>query len=439
MSRVLAMLVVLILSMEQANAVSLGKNGRGQVLLFPFVTAQNGWDTYLGLNLSLFGGQIVKLRFLDARDGELVQSFNIYSQQGFNWRAAVFESQDGPVLRIGEGNCTISDRGTFGGAGTDFELDASLFMVEAYLVSMTLDNDFRESTCEEIAARWGAQGEWVTDDPNIGLEQREEPETTIVGYFDLVNVVSGLSGSQPATALRDVLEDVPHTSPASEQPNLSMADPVAVAPNGEVVTYEEWDGIDAIAWIMTNGGDGSVITNDVITNDGIRASTDWVVAKPLAGYRTDLANTVISGEELFCESTGIDASGPESVRVEVSNPWGVSGGGDNVGLYYTPFSPAIYQSYQPFLCYSVNVVSFGNNDAIFLAEDADNQYRFTDLNGISMSDTSRTVDYAFLYRDRARIAFRATTFVNGQIEWISSSPPVYSIANYMTLRAHVLR
>src|SRR6056297_1840456 len=129
-----------------AFAVERAPDGRGEVLLFPLVTAENGWDTYLNLRADPAGGQIVRLRVLEGRDGAVVNAFNLYLLPGENWGAAVTQSGGGTLLRIAEGSCVIADNGARGGAGAEFPLDLDIGMAEAYTISAMLDEGLRQSS-----------------------------------------------------------------------------------------------------------------------------------------------------------------------------------------------------------------------------------------------------------------------------------------------------
>lgn len=419
-----------------ALAASLDANGRGQVLLFPFVTSQEGWDTYLGLNLGP-PGHIVRLRFLDPVDGKELHTFNVYSNFGENWRAAVTHEESGPVLRIGEGSCTVSDSGSFGGVGTDFDLDFPLMMVEAYSFSSYLDDSLMQLSCADIAARWETGGIWRTD-PEDGLTTSGSSRSlTISGYFDLVNVQRGLSSAENATALMDFASELSHSAPDDGEPNLGSADPISILPNGD--EYQFTTGIDAIARLLSVGFFKSV-ANDVITAKSIAASTDWIVTFPLSGYQIyGLDTAIIDGETRRCSSSGLVTESEPSIEQAEYFPWtyqgtgvSVSGGGSAIGTVPT-------RRYLPFLCYAVNTLTFGDATPIFQTDGSVHNFRLSGIEG-SMDDVVYWVSYEFrdggvLPNDiyRPLIGFRATTYVNGTLNGGAV------LANYMAIRKHDLR
>ncbi len=442
----------------QAQAASLSTDGRGQVLLFPFITSENDWDTYLGIKTAPAGGNIVRLRFLGARDGNLLHTFTIYSAEGEDWRAAVTQAGDGSLLRIAEGSCTLADSGQFGGPGDEFPLAAGVMMLEAYAVSLRLDEELVEAPCAELAARWDSGGDWRAD-PDDGLEEddwvfsyfSEGYAVGIAGYFDLVNVEKALSATLPATPLRNVMGNVPHTAPDAETPNLMDADAIVQMPDGTTLEPASGEGIDAVAMVLAvqepqppgNFSPG-VIANDVITAKGVNASTDWIVTLPLRGYRTYGDVIEYEGEVRQCDPLGAAIITENFVTFNRSldrswSTWGegVMHNGRFSGIAIDPVPPL---GSAPFLCSAVNVLTFGDSDPIFLSEDAEGQYRAEGFRFDSWSDVVRTMEYRFLnfrnppheFRGRPVLGFRATTFVNNTLGGSTRA----ILSNYMTLREH---
>ncbi len=454
-ARATAVLLLITLASHAAGA-KLSPNGRGQVLLFPFVTAENGWDTFIGLNLDVTGGHIVRLRFMHPKDGTALHTFNIYSRYGENWRAAVTAVQDGWALRIAEGSCTVSETGEFGGPGKDFPLDTGVSMLEVYSVSRVLDDYTAEPrdpppqfTCEQLAQRFEPGGRW-RDNPDELLTVPHGPPPEISGYFDLVKVRQGLSATLRAVAIADFAESIPHTSPAADTPGLADADPVAVLDDGTVFEPPSGEGIDAIAMLLSrpdlpgNSGSRHDIVNDVITVAGIAASTDWIVAFPLRGYAPERApNAEVGGEPRLCETTGNFNSGEDFVQTSTCGySWLLWGGGQYkaYGRFCPSPSPPVY--HEPMACNAVNSIAFGDSAPIFLDAASDYQYAMPGIGDFSAADTSARFAYALLggwNRDgqgyKPVLGFRVTTFINGTLG--SGSKP--TLANYMTIRPHVAR
>ena len=235
MSR-LILFVFLAIATQIAHAAVRDDSGKGQVLLFPFFTTENGWDTYINIVLLAEAhDEVLKVRVLDGVDGAVVNTFNVYAKVGENWRAALTEGvNDKPVLRIAEGSCTISADGSFGGNGTDFPLNTATGLIEVYRVSVRRASGgiiICDTSCEELAQRWDTGGAWQQNSMDGLVGDDTQPE--VIGHFDLVNVPLGLSSEQPAIGLREFAEFVPHTAPDATRPSLDDATPVARLDTGQ--------------------------------------------------------------------------------------------------------------------------------------------------------------------------------------------------------------
>lgn len=438
--------LVLLTFTATAFAVERAPDGRGEVLLFPLVIADNGWDTYLNLRADPAGGQIVRLRFLDGRDGAVVNAFNVYLLPGENWGAAVTQSGSGTLLRIAEGSCVIADNGTRGGAGAEFPLDLDIGMVEAYVISGRLDEGLRQSNCTQFAQRWNPGGVWDSN-PQLNLEAASGAQTQLAGFLSLVNVEKGLSADLAATALRNLNEDIAHTAPGDPSPNLAEASPVAVLPDGSEWLPESGEGIDAVAKVLSPIETGA-ISNEVTTLNSVGASTDWVVTFPLAGYREYRSprEAEIDGKRRTCSSSYQRTDSQDGLRTTHEDlPWYGWGGGVTAGRpeAYMPvdYDPVPFFYVEPFLCFSVNVVSFGDMPPVLVASDSDRADRLTQIDSVSLSDLPGWhFRYTFIGAVLPGsdglmpvIAFRATQFINSTLEGGTVR------ANYLFLRPHEAR
>lgn len=369
----LFIVVFLFCSAIPALSVVRVDSGKGQVLLYPFFTTENGWDTYINVVLlSETNDEVLKVRILDGVTGAVSNTFNIYSKVGENWRVALAQTELGePFMRIGEGSCTVSEDGSFGGSGTDFPLDTSTGLVEIYRVTVRdaqANGVLSDFSCEELAQRWEMGGAWDADPMNGLVQVDSQPE--IVGHFDLINVPLGLASEQPAIGLRDFTEVIPHTAPESSTPTLEDADPTARLESGEVVVPASGEGIDAIALLLSTGEEAT-ITNDVVLVSSVAASTDWIVSFPLRGYKDYGAYEVeIDGEMRTCnENEVLGGASMPSIERSLTRIWASWGGfpafrGTNV------IDPAPPVNYSPILCYPVNVLTFGENAPVFLTSES---------------------------------------------------------------------
>ncbi len=422
------------------EAIELRHDHKGNVLLLPFFTANNHWDSLINITITSGELAILKLRVRDGIDGKEVNSFNIYTFGGENWRAGIGKDENNnTILRIAEGSCTVANNLEFGGAGSTFNLGASLGSIEIYAVGARILFPGSVTNCEETVNRWRPQGIWLSNSLDGLLDI---PTPLISAEMTLVNVKEGLAASYTATAFhefKDKMKDqIPHTSPSDSSPTLAEATPVATLENGVDVVPLSGEGIDAVAMIMSPIGRSS-ITNDVVTENAIAASTDWVISYPLDGYKNYRPFSVsIDGVERHCETFNLP---PKNGGPVVQSPLGDSNGvffswgqGKTKGGEGTLFDPPPLVDVGVDLCNAVNVLSFDGKPSILEPQGSSNM---TNLSGITAGDASMLtmgfIQPFFPEQDVRRpvIGFRLTTFVNGTLDGGSV------LANYAVLKPHL--
>lgn len=453
-------IIVVCIDSNSASAVKLGQNGKGQVLIFPFFTAQNGWDTYIDLTLDGSSGAtvptILKIYVRDGVDGEIVNGFNVYT--GFdrnsdggawNWRASISQNEsDETILRIAEGPCTVSNERIGGSEGHEFLLEAGLGIIEVYAISKGLEFGVDEELmdCQNAVDRWNPLGTW-RDDPNEGLVENNFNHQ-ISGDATLINVFDGVSVSYKATALQNFADEIPHTAPfaiggfVGASPTLADADPVAILKNGTEIIPQSGEGIDAVAAVLADLKSDGTLTNQVVTAPEIGARTDWVLTYPLAGYINDKPFLVeIDGEEKACDTFGLhpgenDFDDPpgEATHPVVQSGWSAAswiltswGSGNWVGGFDHDFSPDPPWDVEAVLCNAVNVVSFTQGSSIFLNIESPQLYK---IGPSHLADPGSSTLQWEPVASSAIIAFRVTTFMNGTLNGGNT------LANYGVLRAH---
>lgn len=440
----LLLTIMLACNVTIANAVERNDAGKGQVLLFPFFTTENGWDTYLNIVLlSERYDEVLKVRVLDGVDGAVVNTFNVYTKVGENWRAALgqVETKE-PVLRVAEGSCVISGDGSFGGKGTDFPLNTATGLIEIYRVGVRDTrgrNALSDFSCQQLAQRWGVGGLWEAD-PMEGLDEVDsQPE--IIGHFDLINVSLGLSSEQPAIGLRDFSPLVRHTAPNDTSPNLEDAAPTARLDTGEIVVPASGEGIDAIALLLSTKEEGT-ITNDVVLSTDVAANTDWIVSFPLRGYREYGDYEVeIDGAMRMCNENEGTAEPELYIERRLTRIWSSWGGVPGFrGLI--AFDPTPTVRYSPILCYSVNVLTFGDNPPVLLAPESI-LHDIVGTGGYDWVFPSESFAVSYKFTDgvsepsandgRPVVAYRVTKFVNGALNGGGV------LANYMFMRPHIVQ
>ena len=335
---------LLILTAPFVHAVNVSSNDRGEVLLFPLYTAQNGWDTYL--NLFTQGG-LVHIKFRSAQTGEVLDSFHIYGGAASTFRASLSTIAPGKtVMRVAEGQCVIggqvgSEVLHQGGVGTDLPLSADIGFIEAFATGLTMNGMQPEYgrtgfSCAEYAANWATNGRWQTH-PDADMDAAGYT-AQIHGTVNFVNVTQGLSSANHATALTNTGARFTHQHPTRNTLDLTQTQ----------------GGIEAVAQALHVTG----ISNIVDNSSDVNAYTEWVVTYPLVGYGYEKPYTVQEdGGDLTCGGWTVitDTNELGSLR---------SGGiisidGSSTGIYEDTLDfilPA--PSLAPFFCEAANIQYF---------------------------------------------------------------------------------
>ena len=213
------------------SAVELDPGGTGQVLMVPLWTTTGGHASLFDLQParedthdSIEGDFPVLARLrLIAADGKVVFSGNIYLRNAHDsWTAGIGarDGGGGRMVSIDE-TCLLVDHdgGVAPFAGT-IDLDIDHGWAEAIVKGAAADEALQETIaatdCAALAARWNV-GEWSTA-PTDGIVTTA---SQIHGTWSLVQVDRGALYNIPGAALKGYSDQVQHTAPGSELPNLA--------------------------------------------------------------------------------------------------------------------------------------------------------------------------------------------------------------------------
>lgn len=296
--------------LTDAEAVSLTADGRGQVLLYPYYTAQGSNDTYFSVVNGTEAGKAVKVRFREGRNSRSVLDFNLYLARNSAWAAAVTRAGGGePILRTFDNACTAPlfaaspnmagateiafvnpdyagyDRA---GSGLDRAKEGFIEVIEmgevtSYLLSAGSLNEiitptYQQFNCAAVAAAWQAGGAFQSSN---GVEL-SAPTGGLMGGGTLINVPQGTDYSYDPVALTKVYSSKRHTAPGAANPNLGEADPTSVAMVDGVPVTSTWAyGIDAVSAVLTHQ---TVINEYVAASPMLDAATDVILTFPTKSF-----------------------------------------------------------------------------------------------------------------------------------------------------------
>ena len=338
-----------------AHAVTLSSNSAGEVLLFPFFTADAGHDTLLKLNLDSNTGAVgVVVR---NPQGGIDTKFNIYQPGGAVWAAAITRQGDATVIRANQQACMIQGSDPEDPEAPlvqvqDVELGTSSGSIEVYLMGRNLDLEFEifDRDCDAILNKW--QTVW-DDTPNAGMNPPDLG--TLHGTANIINVQRGDMYDYAAFALEDFSDVVYHIDPRDpDLPNLTLANnadrsdefvfSTRCEPDNNCVEHRWSSGIDAVsAALMT---DQAVADYNISPN--LEAKTDWIAYFPTIQWyedQFDELNPVLS--QAMHTTAGL-------------NPRGRDGIGYNSGSLCITGLPCTLEGYPVPLRSSIEVIAFND-------------------------------------------------------------------------------
>lgn len=372
-----------------AHAVNLGQDGQGQVLIYPYYSAQTkgstAMDTYVTIvNSDPVRGKAVKVRFIEGKASREVLDFNLYLSPNDMWTAAVTRNADGnPILRTTDTSCTAPEiplnAGTgvreaafvnYAYAGDAVKDDSLARALEGYVEVIQMadlqDNvktagagfdtfDAALHAAGVPANCAGIRSTWLSGDYSSATDGMVAPTGTLSGYGTLINPAEGTDLTYDAVAIDAFSNVANHQAPGSIQPDLSAVSPkVSTVLVGSNTYTTNWAA--GIAGGLTDAVPVSgVIMRDQIINEYAVAAapvglgTDWVVTFPtkrlhtLAGVKDPFDDLKSLGTTGWCETVALSAYDREE-------------GYQTSGLIFSPPPPAGVNT----LCWEANVVSMTN-------------------------------------------------------------------------------
>lgn len=290
-------------------AVTLNPKGVGEVLIFPYYTVNNDFNSYYSIVNSSPEPKALKIRFLEGKNSIEVLSFNLYLDAYDVWTGALVpttstisqhvgessvlhiyndnscvlylpsfqeflpyyldyqDSENNNLQRATEGHIEIIEMGTVTGSTA---------------ASLSHDALGMPQDCSIIESNWGSEGIWNIDfegDPTTDMN----PSTGgISGSLTLINPTSGYAVGYDATALESFFNgNIFHTiaQPAWEEPDPLLAH---AFPESSFI-YEN----QMMNFVWANGTEAltSVFQQDMLINQfnldaSFGGSTEWVITHP---------------------------------------------------------------------------------------------------------------------------------------------------------------
>lgn len=301
------------------QAANIAQDGIGQVLLFPYYTVNNGWDSYVHLtNTSTTQTVLAKIRFREAKNSREVRDFNIILSPNDQWTGAVTVDGDGAKLVSYDTTCTspmlpVVDAATgrkevgftsIGYDGTDqFFYDNGGEGIErtqeGYLEVITMAVSSESTSLSTNVIEYNAKhvagtprdcavvdASFLVGDDTSNLSALGNfttftaPENVLKGFSTLINVASGQAvGVEPTVVANFQNTDPIIFQPGSLFPNLGdgdvnyafFDDALNVPVAGAAAASE-----DAVSTLLQR----RYVVNEFSTAAVSNVKTDWVVTFP---------------------------------------------------------------------------------------------------------------------------------------------------------------
>lgn len=320
-----------------AHAVHVNPNGMGQVLIYPYYTVRNNFFTALTVTNVQANTKLLKVRFLEARNGRDAFNFNLFLAPNDTWTGAVVATTRGAKLITGDNSCAMPhDLFTetradslglplnefknyqFSGSNVDDPAFTSLDRTrEGYfeIVEMAVidDNDSDDdgvagfaaaavaaaakpgangfpANCESLfaySALSNASGRKFADPSAFLLAP---PRGGLLGRASLIDAASGANYSYAATALDGWSSRTAYAEPG-QVIGATLAD--AYPPRSMTVTA---DGMVQAQWSNDARGQRDAVSaalmrasllNEYVLDNATASQSDWIVTLPTRRHQIE--------------------------------------------------------------------------------------------------------------------------------------------------------
>jgi hypothetical protein len=324
-----------------AQAVNLNPDGLGQVLVYPYYTANDGNQTILSVVNTTDNAKAVKVRFLEGFNSREVLDFNLYMSHHDVWVASIADEGDGPILIIPDNSCTVpylydiadgkqpfldlrytGDFEDGGPTSIQRAAEGHFEMIEMGVLTGDSAADVTHdpetgipADCAELSDKWtevvgGESGIWWAE----ANGQEDCPDTTadgeactdmarssggLFGGAAVVNADNGTMYSYDAKAIQgfDKSPNGLHYEPGDELPSLASGDQTDSwvffgVPQNTAVELDYDNSVDAVSSVFMH----ETVMNEYVTVEGA-AGTEWVVTFPTKAFYADEYLMVFLGIE----------------------------------------------------------------------------------------------------------------------------------------------
>jgi len=293
-----------------AHAVTLNPHGRGQVLIYPYYTVENGQDTLISVVNTSEQGKRVYVQVREGRNSRLVAWLDVYLSAHDAWTAAITSTADGAKIVTADASCT---RPAIPAEGLPLSSDAytghsiapynapdsgpqTLDRVREGHIDIVTKYEFPQDSDAYRAIAPAVPGGPPRDCNAVAINDVSEvvPSDTLFGSAAIVNVGEGTFFGYGADALAgftatalffgsSATAEIEILGAANSASSSLTATAHVVGDDGEPLSIDYTRGIDAVSAVFMVDS----ALNEYLTASALGAATDWVVAFPTKRFYTD--------------------------------------------------------------------------------------------------------------------------------------------------------
>ena len=349
--------------MTSAQAVYVNKDGTGQVLLFPYYNAQEGYVTNVNIVNSTDETKAVRIRFREGRNSEDVMDFNLYMSPNDVWSGSVQKDTAGSAKVItSDKTCTLPtslapscktgdcEPGSmvFAGANGTTADDTLEGYVEVYEMGVVEDEDVKHGVLHHNGSPndcTAVSNAWLKDTGNFWKgEGVSEPTGGLFGSSAVLNIPEGTAFAVDPVAIDNYSTKAQHTDPYDETkymfPSLASGDVTEssiMSNNGEELIVTGWDKSYSCSDSYCDNNPypiSHVLLAPHLMNEyfldpsqGYDGHTDWVTTLPMKKHgvfnetedaRVHFENGIFDREESRLAIEGVSPASPTTLKREVN-------------------------------------------------------------------------------------------------------------------------
>lgn len=374
-----------------AQAMNVSQNGVGEVVLFPYYTVRNGFDTVFTVTNTTDKTAILKIRWREALNSREVRDFNVILSPYDHWSGAVTATASGAMVRTYDKSCTsptlngmktTAERAAAGAKG-EVEFTNALFsgdsftdhgptdmdrVKEGYFEVFLMGLSSRSTSDSNNVLEYGAKHvngvprdcaavDALFLNPSAINQYVTAPDNVLKATMFMLNTSNGTAIDVKPTHI----EDFQNTGPMVYAPSDLYPDLTSGETNAQALFLDDGAGMlapaaDSVTTVSSLLMAASVI-NEFAT--GGVANTSWVLTFPTKHHYTDNVGPLDPFSERF--QTGSNGQSCDTIGMTLYN----REEGQVVSVDNTNFSPYNPSTTTVSLCHEANVIDFNTTSGLF--------------------------------------------------------------------------